>query len=577
MSTGVITGRVHTTLRIAVVQPLLPARSVGGGDPVPDTPAVPQPSAPESDGGRPPGTASVPRTRAATEQTPPASKGGARPRPATVTGVTLGAALGTGVLSALLLGPGLGTNLLLVAAVGTLAAYAAARRAGRRFRPWTCAWAACGLALLLVPALRDAGWPAFLAVVAALMAGSLALHGGRTWHGVFLGAVGLLGSIVTGPTWGIEGLRQRMTASQGRWGPAARSLGVAALLLLVFGALFSAADAAFADLLGALVPEVPVEEGPWRFLLFLLCVAGALAAAHVAAAPTHWDRLAVRRGRPRARWEWALPLIVLDLLFAAFNAVQLTVLFGGYDKVLAETGLTYAEYARQGFWQLVLATLLTLGVIALALRWAPRADDRDRLLVRSVLGALCLLTLVVVASALRRMDLYVDAYGLTQLRLTVAAMELWLGLVLVLIMAAGAYGAAWLPRTVAASAAVGVLAFGLASPDALVAERNADRHQRTGKLDVEYLQGLSADAVPALDRLAEPLRSCALKGIAEDLEEDAGKPWYATSWGESRARKILAERPVQPPANCTGLVNPAYGTDDFEGRDDLPGLERPVP
>ncbi|MEU9608414.1 DUF4173 domain-containing protein [Streptomyces sp. NPDC048057] len=509
----------------------------------------------------------------------PASKGGARPRPATVTGVTLGAALGTGVLSALLLGPGLGTNLLLVAAVATLAAYAAARRAGRRFRPWTCVWAAGGLALLLVPAIRDAGWPAFLAVVAALMAGSLALHGGRTWHGVFLGAVGLLGSLVTGPTWAIEGLRQRMAASR-RWGPAARSLGVAALLLFVFGALFSAADAAdaaFADLLGALVPEVPVAEGPWRFLLFLLGVAGALAAAHVAAAPTHWDRLAVRRGRPRARWEWALPLIVLDLLFAAFNAVQLAVLFGGYDKVLAETGLTYAEYARQGFWHLVLATLLTLGVIALALRWAPRTDDRDRLVVRSVLGTLCLLTLVVVASALRRMELYVDAYGLTQLRLTVAAMELWLGLVLALIMAAGVYGAAWLPRTVAASAAVGVLAFGLASPDALVAERNADRYQRTGKLDVGYLQELSADAVPALDRLAEPLRSCALEGIAEELEEDAHKPWHATSWGQSRARKILAERPVQPPANCPGLVDPAYGTDDFDSRDAWPDPDQPLP
>ncbi|MEU5979072.1 DUF4173 domain-containing protein [Streptomyces sp. NPDC047315] len=505
----------------------------------------------------------------------PASKGAARPQPATT--ATLGAALGTGVLSALLLGPGLGTNILLVAAVATLGAYAAARRAGRRLRPWTCVWAAGGLALLLVPAVRDAGWPAFLAVVAALTAGSLALHGGRSWHGVFLGAVGLLGSIVTGPVWGIEGLRRRMTASQGRWGPAARSLGVAVLLLVVFGALFSAADAAFADLLGGLVPEVPVEEGPWRFLLFLVGVAGALAAAHVAAAPTHWDRLAVRRGRPRARWEWALPLIVLDLLFAAFNAVQLAVLFGGYDKVLAETGLTHAQYARQGFWQLVLATLLTLGVIALALRWAPRADDRDRLLVRSVLGALCLLTLVVVASALRRMDLYVDAYGLTQLRLTVAAMELWLGLVIVLITAAGVYGAAWLPRTVAASAVAGVLAFGLASPDALVAERNADRYQRTGKLDVEYLQGLSADAVPALDRLAEPLRSCALEGIAEDLKEDAGKPWYATSWGESRAREILAQRPVQPPANCAGLVYPLSGAAHFDGGGPRPVLDQLLP
>jgi hypothetical protein len=243
--------------------------------------------------------------------------------------------------------------------------------------------------------------------------------------------------------------------------------------------------------------------------------------------------------------EWALPLILLNLLFAVFNAVQLTVLFGGYEKVLSQTGLTYAEYARQGFWQLLWATLLTLVVIALALHWAPRDGARDRTLVRSVLGTLCLLTLVVVASALRRMDLYVDAYGLTRLRVSVAAMELWLGLVLVLIMAAGLLGARrlHLPRAVAVSAAVGVLAFGLLSPDGLVAERNVQRYERTGKIDIGYLDGLSADAVPALDRLPEPLRSCALVHIARDLDADE-TPWYAVSRAETRAQDILDERGV---------------------------------
>lgn len=464
----------------------------------------------------------------------------ARP-PAGVRAATLWSTLATGLLSALLLGDGLGLNLLIVAVPAALGAYFAARTAGRRLRTWTLVWAVGGLGLLGVPALRDAGWPTFLAVVAALAAGSLALHGGRTWPGVLLGSLGLLDSVGSGMAWGWRGLRERADTSRGRWGPAVRTTAVAAGLLIVFGALFAGADAAFADLLGGLIPDVSVADGPWRVLLFLLGLVGALAAARTAAAPLRFDRLSVRPGRARARWEWALPLIVLDLLFAAFIAVQLAVLFGGYDKVLRETGLTYAEYARQGFWQLLWATLLTLLVIALALRWAPRAAARDRTLVRAVLGALCVLTLVVVASALRRMDLYVDAYGLTRLRVSVAAMELWLGLVIVLIMAAGAFGVKWLPRAVAASAAAAVLAFGLLSPDGMVAERNVQRYQDTGKIDIGYFQELSADAVPALDKLPEPMRSCALDGIAQRLE-DADKPWYATSWGESRAREILAER-----------------------------------
>ncbi|MER6997434.1 DUF4173 domain-containing protein [Streptomyces sp. NPDC000410] len=499
-------------------------------------------------------------------------------RPGSARPATLWCALATALLSALLLGDGLGVNLLIVAVSAALAAAFPALAAGRRLRPWTLVWAVGGLGLLAVPALRDAGWPTFLAVASALALGSLALHGGRTWPGVVLGSVGVLEALGTGPVWGWRGLRERASASDGRWAPMVRTIAVAAALVIVFGALFAGADAAFADLLGELIPDVSLIDGPWRFFLFLVGLAGALAAARTAAAPVRWDRLVVRPGRARGRVEWALPLVVLNLLFAAFIAVQLAVLFGGYDTVLRETGLSYAEYARQGFWQLLWVTLLTLLVIGLALRWAPRDGVRDRGLVRTVLGTLCVLTLVVVASALRRMDLYVDAYGLTRLRVSVATMELWLGLVIALIIAAGVFGSRWLPRAIAGSAAAAVLAFGLASPDALIAERNVQRYERTGKIDVRYLGNLSADAVPALDRLPEPLRSCALRLTALDLE-GADEPWYATSWGVARAREILDERPAETDAAGCLEEDRRYGEDrdaydddaEFHGGEDGSG------
>ncbi|MFG3243488.1 DUF4153 domain-containing protein [Streptomyces sp. NPDC048157] len=472
--------------------------------------------------------------------------------PAAISGATLGCVVVTAVLSALLLGDGLGPNALIVAVPAALGAFFAARTAGRRLRPWTAFWAVGGLALLTVPALRDAGWPVFLAVVSAVGLGSLALHGNRSWLGVFLGSLGLFSSIADGLAWGGRGVRARMEGSRGRLGVVLRSVAVAVVLLIVFGALFASADAAFADVLGSLMPDVSVSGSPWRFLLFVVGLVGALAAAYAAAAPVRWDGITVRRGKARGRLEWALPLIVLNALFAVFIAVQLTVLLGGYDKVMATTDLSYSAYARQGFWQLLWATVLTLLVIALALRWAPRGRGSDRTLVRTVLGVLCLLTLIVVASALRRMDLYVDAYGLTRLRISVAAVELWLGVVLVLIMAAGVFGARMLPRAVAASAAVGVLAFGLVSPDGLIAEQNVQRYRNDHSIDIDYLRGLSADAVPALDTLPEPLRSCALRDIERSLRSDDA-PWYATSWGASRAREILRKRnPDLPTGACDG-------------------------
>ncbi|WP_455907839.1 DUF4153 domain-containing protein [Streptomyces goshikiensis] len=466
---------------------------------------------------------------------------------APIRNATLIAALVAGLAAALLLGDGMGPGLLVAVLPAIAAAYFAARAAGRKARPWTVVWALGCVALLVVPALRDSAWPATLAILSAVSLASLALHGVRTWPGVLFSPFGFVDSAVNGVGWAWTGLRSRGGGlSRDRWLPVAKAAAVALGLLVVFGTLFASADAAFADLLGDLTPEVSVGDGPVRILLFILGAVLALAAARTTAAPLRWDRIRIAPGTARSRLEWALPLVVLNLLFAGFNAVQLAVLFGGYDKVLKSTGhRSYAEYAQQGFWQLLWATLLTLVVIALALRWAPRGGAGDRRFVRAVLGTLCALTLVVVASALRRMDFYVDAYGLTRLRVSVAAMELWLGLVLVLIMAAGVFGARWLPRAVAGSAAAAVLAFGLLSPDGMVAERNVTRFQQDAKIDLAYFQSLSADAAPALDRLPEPQRSCALRGINDDLAEAGDVPWYAMSLGEYRARKILRERPLK--------------------------------
>ncbi|MFJ7590509.1 DUF4153 domain-containing protein [Streptomyces sp. NPDC097617] len=518
----------------------------GAGATVGDPPAKPIPADGRHTGaaGWPPGAPANPR------QVPPraaAPSWATLVRPAEAAPIrtaVLVAVLVSGLAAAMLLGDGMGPGLLVAVVPAVAAAYLAARTAGRTARPWTLAWATGCLALLAIPALRDSAWPATLAILSAVLLGALALHGSRTWPGVLLGPLGFLDAAVSGGGWLLTGLRSRSGVSKERWLPVAKATGVAAVLLLLFGALFASADAAFADLLGDLMPDASFEDGPVRFMLFVLGAVLALAAARTAAAPLRWDRIKVAPGKPRSRVEWALPLIVMNLLFAGFNAVQLAVLFGGYDKVLRSTGLTYAEYARQGFWQLLWATLLTLAVIALALRWAPRSGAGDRRLVRVVLGLLCALTLAVVAAALRRMDLYVDAYGLTRLRVSVAAMELWLGLVIVLIMAAGLFGGRWLARAVAGSVGAAVLAFGLLSPDGMVAERNVARFEADAKIDLAYFQSLSADAVPALDRLPEPQRSCALRGINDELSRAGDVPWYAMSLGEHRARQILSERPV---------------------------------
>ncbi|MET8362472.1 DUF4173 domain-containing protein [Micromonospora sp. NPDC005194] len=414
------------------------------------------------------------------------------------------------------------------------------------------AWAAATVALIAVGTVRAAGWLFVLCLLAAAVTATLAVTGGRTPFGMLLAVALPPAATVRALPWAVRGLHRTRSSGPGI-GRIVTSLAISVGLLTLFGLLFSSADAVFADLLAGLLPDIsPGGVVGWVVRLGLIGL-GLLGGAYLVSRPPDLDSLRAKPGRPVHRLEWALPLVLLDALFAAFVLVQLTVFFGGAGHVLRTAGLTYAEYARSGFWQLLAVTALTLLVIAVAARRAPKATGADRLLVRVLLGVLTALSLVVVASSLYRMQVYADAYGVTRLRLFVATVELSLGVLFVLVgVAVARLRADWLPRLVIGTAVLALLGLALVNPDRLIADRNVDRYLETGRLDLTYLSGLSADAVPALARLPEPMRTCALRGIAFELPEDG---FWATNLGRERARSVLdATQVTSSAANCAAQL-----------------------
>ncbi len=460
----------------------------------------------------------------------------------------------------------------LVTAVAGTAALVVARRAPHRMRttvprpaltfpvkhrsPDRYFWAAATVALLGVGTLRSAGWLFLLCLATAALTGALAVAGGRSARAMALAALMAPVAMFRAVPWvtnGLAALRRRGPGAGGGMRVVA-TVAVSVALLVVFGSLFASADAAFADVLTRFVPDVNV--GTVTRWIFVFVVAGGLlgGAAYLRATPP--DLSGLTGGRPGrvTRLEWAIPLGLLTLLFAMFVAIQLAVLFGGSSHVLDTDGLTYADYARGGFWQLLAVTGLTLVVLAGAVRWAPRATRADRVLIRVILGSLAGLTLVIVASALHRMDVYADTYGLTRLRVLVALCELWLGLTFVLVLVAGVrLRAAWLPRAVVGIGVLTLLGLAAANPDGLIAERNVARFAETDRIDLPYLSQLSADAVPALDRLdaIDPARrDCVLQELDRTLSTDPDD-WRGWSHGRERARELLAADPPARAADCT--------------------------
>ena len=235
------------------------------------------------------------------------------------------------------------------------------------------------------------------------------------------------------------------------------------------------------------------------------------------------------------RYEWLAPVLLVDGVFLVFLAAQATVIFGGHDYLERTTGLTYAEYVHQGFGQLTVATALTLLVVWAAARKAPRATAADLAWLRGSLGLLCVLTLVVVASALYRMHVYQEAYGFTRLRLLVDVFEGWLGLLVLGVMVAGVtLRAAWLPRAALLSGAGLLLGLAALNPDAWIAQHNLDRYAETGKVDWFYLQSLSSDAVPVLADQPDEVAACALRG--HEISDD---DWLEWNLGRHRAEPLI--------------------------------------
>ena len=218
-------------------------------------------------------------------------------------------------------------------------------------------------------------------------------------------------------------------------------------------------------------------------------------------------------------------LAVLDVLYAFFLAVQCAALFGGADY-LAQVGISYASYARSGFFQLVAVAAVNLACLLACLALC-KGEGRGLRMVQ-VLGTLLVAASgVMLVSALWRMNLYVGAYGLSFKRV----LTYW-GMAVLAVLLAAALWKVWHRhfrwfRVLLSVGVAGWLLLNYANVDALVARYNIGRGLDTGAV-------LSASdgrlgALPALEELLEAQpEETELRQAVETLRDSAR--WQAAHW-----------------------------------------------
>jgi hypothetical protein len=282
-----------------------------------------------------------------------------------------------------------------------------------------------------------------------------------------------------------------------------------ALILLVFGSLLRSADPIFASL--ATLPRLDVEDifAHVVIIAFFTVVIAGWARSALLPEPTRFS-LGAGYGFSLGATDIITILGTLNVLFGAFVLAQLGWFFGGEEFLRARTGLTVAEYARGGFFQILWIVALVVPVLVVT-RGA--LEPERRLARRHTALAIPIIVLLaaMIVGAIARLNLYVKYYGFTTDRLYPLVFMGWLFATLL-----------WLTVTVlrdwsrpfvigaALSAAATLFTLNALDPDAFVARVNVARAHHapassTITLDVEYLATLSGGAVPyAVDAVLAP-------------------------------------------------------------------------
>lgn len=277
----------------------------------------------------------------------------------------------------------------------------------------------------------------------------------------------------------------------GRGLPAEGNVGIVrgALIAIPIGAvllgLLASADTVFARVATLEIPT-PLRDHVMPSIL------GAAAFAALGAAARHGARhVAPRRRRRVIRVEAVMVLVVVDAVLLAFAVTQVVAAAGGADTVIRSAGLTYAQHAREGFFQLVAVAATMLLVVGGARLARPTRT------IRALSQAAIALTVVVVGVAGQRMALYTDAYGLTVQRLVVFWLIAWIALTLLLVSAS--IGGVrprhrWLLGAIGVISALLLVTMNATNPEAMIAAINLDRAAHGASIDQRYLAELSADA-----------------------------------------------------------------------------------
>lgn len=191
-----------------------------------------------------------------------------------------------------------------------------------------------------------------------------------------------------------------------------------------------------------------------------------------------------------------LPIL---FLYVVFFISQWKYYISGFTGSLP-ADFSYAEYARQGFFELCAVSVINLLLIVAIAFFIKRGKNGRSVILQIVATVFCLCTLILISTAIAKLIMYIEYYGLTPKRIYAMWLMVLIGIVFLLI-ALGQFVRKF--KTVAAGFTVAVVLFGalcVCNVNGICANYNVERYLSGSlkELDIESLEELGDSAIPAL-------------------------------------------------------------------------------
>ncbi len=199
-------------------------------------------------------------------------------------------------------------------------------------------------------------------------------------------------------------------------------------------------------------------------------------------------------------------VVPILFIYIVFFISQWKYYVSGFTGVLPN-GFSYAEYAREGFFQLCSVSVINLIILTVIAMFLKRKEDKTSIVLKILSVIFSVFTLVLISTALSKMYMYINCYGLTPKRVYATWLMLVLALVFILIIVKQFVRKI---KLIALSLAILVFMFAglsLSGIEEFIAEYNVDRYLdgSLSTVDIEALNELGDPAIEHLVRLANIL------------------------------------------------------------------------